>query len=263
LNWTGYCVHLTETCDDDLPNLITNVETTVATVVDVKLTDAIHQKLAQKELLPDEHFLDAGYIDADNLVNSSQYYQVDIVGPAPSDRSWQAQAQNGFDLTNFTIDWQQHQVRCPQGQLSNRWSETVNAQQQPVIHVHFSHQSCNQCPSQAECTQSKSTGYGRTLKLLPQVHHQTLQAARQYQTTDEFYQRYARRAGIEGTLSQGVRAFSLRRSRYIGLAKTHLQHLVTAVAMNLVRLMNWWKGIPKALTRISRFAAFAPTPAIS
>jgi transposase len=261
LNWTGYCVHLTETCDDALPNLITNVETTVATVADVEVTDSIHQKLAQKNLLPDENFLDAGYVDADNLVNSDQQYQVDIVDPAPLDRSRQAQAQEGFDLANFTIDWQQQQVRCPQGQLSDHWSETVNTRQQPVVHVHFSRQSCTDCPSQAQCTQSKSSAYGRTLKLLPQAHHQALQAARQYQTTDEFYQRYARRAGIEGTLSQGVRAFNLRRSRYIGLAKTHLQHLVTAVAMNLVRLMNWWEGIPKAQTRISRFSALAPNPA--
>lgn len=261
LNWTGYAVHVTETCDDNLPNLITHIETTVATVGDVEVTDSIHRELAQKQLLPDEHFLDAGYIDADNLVNADQRYQVDLVGPVPLDKSWQAQAQLGFDLAHFTIDWQHQQVRCPQGQLSQRWSETVKARQEPVIHVHFSHQSCQACPSRSQCTKSKSARYGRTLKLLPQVQHQTLQTARQYQTTDAFYQRYARRAGIEGTLSQGIRAFSLRRARYIGLAKTHLQHLVTAVAMNLVRLTNWWTGRPKAPTRTSRFAALAPKPA--
>ncbi len=40
--------------------------------------------------------------------------------------------------------------------------------------------------------------------------------------------------------------------------KTHLQHIITAVAMNLVRLMHWWEEIPKAATRVSRFRALAP-----
>ena len=62
---------------------------------------------------------------------------------------------------------------------------------------------------------------------------------------------------IEGTLSQGVRAFELRRSRYIGLAKTHVQHVATAAAINLARLADWFSGIPKAQTRQSTFATLA------
>ena len=69
--------------------------------------------------------------------------------------------------------------------------------------------------------------------------------------------RYARRAGIEGTISQGVRAFGLRRGRYRGLAKTHLQHVATAAAINLERLAAWFQAIPRATTRTSRFAALA------
>ena len=34
LSWTGYKVHLSETCAEDLPRLITNVLTTVATTQD-------------------------------------------------------------------------------------------------------------------------------------------------------------------------------------------------------------------------------------
>ncbi|NEO80667.1 transposase, partial [Moorena sp. SIO4G3] len=61
------------------------------------------------------------------------------------------------------------------------------------------------------------------------------------------------------TLAQGIKAFGLRRCRYIGLTKTHLQHIITASAMNIVRLVNWWHGVPFAATRCSRFAALAPT----
>jgi transposase len=69
---------------------------------------------------------------------------------------------------------------------------------------------------------------------------------------------YNHRAGIEGTISQGVRAFDLRQTRYRGLAKTHLQHIATATAINLDRLVAWLEEVPRALTRTSRFAALAP-----
>ena len=67
-----------------------------------------------------------------------------------------------------------------------------------------------------------------------------------------------KRAGIEGTFSQAVRSFDLRHTRYRGLAQTHLQHVVTAAALNLDRLVAWLQDLPRAKTRISRFAALAP-----
>ena len=95
----------------------------------------------------------------------------------------------------------------------------------------------------------------RTLTVRTQVYHEALQAARQYQMTEAFKERYADRAGIEGTLSQGGRAFGLRRSRYIGLAKTHLQHILIAVAMNLRRVMAWLTDPHPTKPRVSPFAA--------
>ena len=68
---------------------------------------------------------------------------------------------------------------------------------------------------------------------------------------------YAQQQGVEGTLSQAVRVFGLRRSRYRGLAKTGLQHLATAAALNLDRLTAWLAERPLAPTRVSRFAALA------
>ena len=68
---------------------------------------------------------------------------------------------------------------------------------------------------------------------------------------------YHRRAGVEGTLSQGVRAFGMRRSRYIGLAKTGLQQVCIAVGMNVARVVHWLDGSPRAKTRVTRFAALA------
>jgi transposase len=91
--------------------------------------------------------------------------------------------------------------------------------------------------------------------------HEALQNARQQQQTDEWQEQYAKRAGIEGTISQAVRGFGLRECRYIGLAKTHLQHVLTATAINLARLDAWFTGKKRAVTRTSRFAALRPLPA--
>ena len=62
---------------------------------------------------------------------------------------------------------------------------------------------------------------------------EALQAARREQETEPWKAEYAVRAGVEGTLSQGVRGFGLRRCQYIGLAKVHLQHVDTAAAINV------------------------------
>jgi len=84
-----------------------------------------------------------------------------------------------------------------------------------------------------------------------------LQAARQRQATETFKTAYATRAGIEGTLSQGIRAFGLRQARYRGLEKVHLQHLLTATALNLCRVHAWLTEQPRAHTRHAAFVRLA------
>src|SRR5712691_10995096 len=78
LTWTGYKVHLTETCDDDEVHLITHVETTPAGVTDSELAAPIHQALANNALLPAEHLMDAGYVDADLLVKSQRDLGIEV-----------------------------------------------------------------------------------------------------------------------------------------------------------------------------------------
>ena len=104
----------------------------------------------------------------------------------------------------------------------------------------------------ALCTQAKQSP--RRLYLQPRAELEALDAARKRLKTEEGRLLYAQRAGVEGTLSQGVRGFGARRSRYRGLAKTHLQQVMTAVAMNIDRIVSWLVGRPLAATRTSRFA---------
>jgi transposase len=254
--WTGSKVHLSETCEGGLPRLIDNVETTSSTTPDVAVTETIHEHLEEKGLLPGEHLIDAGYVDARVLVTSEQEHGVEVIGPVPPDTSWQARAGQGFDVACFAIDWEAQEVTCPQGRRSVVWSLGQDGYDNPVINVRFAKQDCLGCPQRTQCTHSQERP--RALRLRPREQHVALQQGRQRQTADEFKEKYKRRAGVEGTVSQGVRGFGLRRSRYIGLAKTHLQHICIAVAINLMRLADWFAGMPRATSRCSRFAALAP-----
>lgn len=254
--WTGYKVHFTETCDADRPHLIIHVATTPATTQDIEMTNPIHQALAAKQLLPAEHAMDTGYVDGDHLVSSQQTYGVDLLGPVTSSPSWQAHAGQGFDHSGFSIDWQAKKAICPQGKISRKWTLKQDRTVSGVIRIQFGKQDCLACPCRSQCTTAISNP--RQLVVRPQAQFEAIQAARQRQQTQEFKDRYAIRAGIEGTISQGVRAFDLRRSRYIGLAKTHLQHVITAAAINCSRLLAWMMGSPLDGTRISPFAALAP-----
>lgn len=74
------------------------------------------------------------------------------------------------------------------------------------------------------------------MQLRPREQHEAIQRIRAQRTTDELKFKYWKRAGIEGTISQAVRAFEARRTRYIGLAKTHLQMVATAAAIKSIAL---------------------------
>jgi transposase len=253
--WTGYKVHLTETCEENQVHLITHVETTEAAVPDSEMTAPIHEALADKQVLPGDHFVDAGYVDADLLLTSQLEHQIRLVGPVRGDVHWQAREAKGYDLSCFSIDWEQRTVICPQGCHSSKWAEACDRNGRQTLQVRFRHSDCTPCPSRSLCTKAKKDP--RELTLRPREEHLAEHAARQWQQTDTFKQEYKKRAGIEGTISQATRAFELRKSRYIGLARTHLQHLLTAVAINLARFDAWRNEIPHAKTRTSRFAALA------
>jgi transposase len=256
-NWSGYKVHLTETCDVDGPHLITNVETTRAMVADVSVTGPIHTALATKDLLPSRHFVDAGYISARDLVSSRDAHGIELMAPMRVDGKWQARAGTGYDITHFAIDWDAKRVCCPQGQQSVVWRPLKDQHGKPTIHIEFAKDICAVCEVRRLCTRAKHSG--RQLTMRPQAEHLALQAARVRQATAEFQNDYAIREGIEGTISQGVRAFGLRAARYRGQEKVHLQHIGTAAAINLVRAVAWLDGVPRAQTRTSRFAALVAT----
>jgi transposase len=258
--WVGYKIQLSETSAADEVHLITQVTTTLATESDMAALEKVHRTLEQKDLLPDEHLLDAGYVDAESLVSSKRDFGVTICSPVREKVSWQAKAGEGFDLASFQIDWEKQVVTCPKGQTSAQWCERHSENRKPAIQVRFSPSVCRTCVYHTQCTQAKSGV--RTITFLPQEQHLALQQVRKEQITLPFWKKYAQRSGVEETFSQAVRGYELRCARYIGLAKTNLQMIATATAINLHRLFDWWQHRPRAKTRTSAFAILAPSPAL-
>ena len=216
------------------------------------MTESIHASLANRNLLPSKHIVDTGYLDAELLVTTQDQHQVDLLGPTRANHRWQAKDAKGFAAVDFTVDWQNQSVTCPEGKTSASWTPAIDGRDNAVIKIKFASADCSICPSLHLCTRSQRKR--RTVTLRPEPQYEALQMARQRQTTTEFKEEYALRAGIEGTISEGVRAHGLRRARYIGLAKTHLQHLMTAAAINFKRIYNYLNGTPQETTRTSQFA---------
>jgi transposase len=257
-NWVGYKVHLSETCDEGYPDLITQVSTTLATTSDFVMAAPSEQDLAERDLLPGTHLVDSGYMVADLLLSAPRDHQIDLVGPALSSSSRQGREGQGYDVHSFSIDWEAQQATCPQGHDSVKWTPGRSQEGYDVIRIRFDKKTCDACATRPACTSSAK--YPRQLTVKPQALHEAIEAARERQATEEFKAQYALRAGVESTISQGSRRFELRRSRYLGRVKTHLQQTINATAMNLARLAAWLKtgGAADPKRRPGHFARLAP-----
>lgn len=170
-----------------------------------------------------------------------------MLGTSHLDRQWQSRHNPQFCAENFLIDWQQKKVVCPAGKTSSSWSDAKTETAKQVVKIKFSVKDCQVCSFRADCTKSKRVR--RTLTILPEVQYESQRKIREREKTPEYRKEYQRRSGIEGTISQAVRGFGIRRSRYIGQAKTHLQQVVAATAINFVRVNNWLHEVPVAKTR--------------
>lgn len=258
--WLGYKVQVTETCDADQPHLIVDLEPTSALENDSPQLPEIQARLKAQGTLPGEQYVDQGYMSGQHLVNSAKQ-GISLMGVPPED----TQGPEGFRQTDFTIDESTQQAICPQGETSTVWSEKATSDPTaPQILIRFSARTCQQCAAFGQCT---SSAQGRSLTLHPQ--RQALLARRAEAQTHAFRQKMHLRSGIEATISELSRGHGLRRARYRGLAKLRLQAYFTAAAVNLKRLLRWWKQSQPAqaatarITRLKSSARDVLNPAVA
>ncbi|MFI5682956.1 transposase [Streptomyces sp. NPDC051636] len=267
--WNGYKIHISESCDDTddrdsatggqalipgadgpPPRLITSIAITDATVTDAEMTEPVHHMLAARDLLPADHFVDSGYASAELIVGMMKNFGFTLVTPVLMNSSPQARAGAGFD-----------RPRSPSTGTSGRppahaGTPAPGGARHPARHagivIKLDKETCRPCLVRDQCIRSK-TG-GRTLSLQPRELQEVLDHARLQQGDEQWRAKYGTRAGIEGTIHQAVAVTGMRRARYLGLQKTDLEHVFSAVALNLVRLDAWWNGHPLDRTRGSHLS---------
>jgi transposase len=168
------------------------------------MVEVVHRSLERRDLLPSEHLVDKGYTDAKVLVASRSKHGIEIIGPVAQDPSWQSRENAGFDKSAFSIDWDRKVVTCPAGKESISWLPNTYPKNGTVFEARFARRDCTPCASRPRCTRAKQEP--RIIGLQTREYHETLQAMRKQQTTDEFRKSYAARAGIESTHAQAWRS---------------------------------------------------------
>ncbi len=218
----------------------------------------VHESLEERDPLPEEHLVEKGYTDSPVLIDSPHADSVTIVGPVADDPSGQARAGVGFAKGSFAIDGERQVVTCPAGPQNLSWLPTTYPKNGVVFEARLAHKDGTPCPFRPRCTRSKTEP--RLMGLPPREPHEALPAARRGggRRPRSSGLRMPRGPVSRACLPQAIRRCGLRRCRSLGQAKASLPQDLTAVAIDLVRLSEWWAGKPPAGTRCSRFAALKP-----
>jgi transposase len=255
-SWNGYKVHLTETCEAGRPHLIVGVVTTHGAVPDLACTERIGRQLRERGLRPRTHFVDRGYVAAYHLVREAGE-GTELLGPARGDWNTAKGGRDLFKAEDFTIDFAARTAVCPAGKTNTGWSErahTTNGTR--YANVHFPHVACRGCPLRQRCTTAdlEKSRRGKDLKVLSGAQGEALRRRRREQVTEEWQERYKKRSGVEGAISQATGRIGMRRSRYKSEEKTRLQHILGATAMNFIRINAWQCGLRPENTRTTHLA---------
>jgi hypothetical protein len=235
--WTGYLAHVTETCSDDGPNVITDVAVASATSDDRQALAGIHDRPRRRGLLPADHLVDGGCTSLVHMERAGREHQVTLTGPLPGNRTRQHRVQEGHARHDSLIDYDRQEVTCPQGQVSKGWHgpyPTSSPDAAPLIVARFSTRQCQPCPARAARTTS---GDGRRTVGLPPRELYELQVRNHTDQQDPaWHKRYAARSGTEGAVCEFAHGHGMRHCRYHSQPKAHLQHVLTAIAANIERL---------------------------
>ncbi len=231
--WQGYKLQVSETIEEEgetqPARFITDIEVTPANESDQAALEALQERLIEREVAPTEQYVDQGYMSGEHI-HTSREKGIDLRGYVPGGGS---QKEEGFRLADFIVDIDKQQAICPAGKKSVRWTEVTPGTPKNVAYRASFGEQCRACPffASGQCTTNPA---GRRLDI--NRYHDELQARRLESKSKAFQLEMNQRNGVEGTISELVRAHGARHSRYRGLAKNQLQASFIGAATNLKRL---------------------------
>ncbi|MFI8794106.1 transposase [Streptomyces sp. NPDC055105] len=181
--------------------------------------------------------VDGVYTSLVLLEHAEREHQVTVSGPLSANPTRRHRRNEGFDRDDFHIDFDRRQVTCPRGQVSKgrhdpyptSWPTVA-----PLIVARFTKGQCQQCPDRPRCASSHQGA--RNVGFPPRELRDLQVRVRSEQRTPTWKARYAVRSGAEGTINEFAHGHGMRHCRYRGLPRTHQQHALTAIAVNIERL---------------------------
>jgi transposase len=243
--WVGYKTQVAETVQDEprergepTRNFIAAIVTQEAIASDkAGLVEVLAQESSFGLEPPSVTYVDGAYVSAQALKDHHDEGR-ELMGPAPAspDRG------KVFTVEAFEVNVAEKSAVCPAGEANTQCSRLEEGKTGKVSYrFEWNGKLCGSCPRRDECV-SPSQSH-RTLVV--GEHHSLLQSRRKEMNTEAYKKEMHRRNGIEGTQSELVRAYGLRKARYRGLAKVRLQNYLIGTACNLSRLFRRmaWENI--------------------
>jgi transposase len=230
--WVGYKVQVAETVPQAQGQIgfITSVVTQRATQSDdpgLELTLAKQEQMGLER--PSEMYVDGAYISA-NTITEAAKEGWELMGPAQPSPGAPKQPEL-YRIEAFDVNIQERKATCPQGKTSTECSKLTEAQTGKITYRFEFGRQCQDCEVKHLCVPR-----GQPHRMIRVgALHEALQQRRREQQSLEFKLRMRQRNGIEGTISELVRAHGMRRARYRGFAKVDLQNQLIAAAGNIKR----------------------------
>jgi hypothetical protein len=204
----GYKRHVLHDLDTEL---IRAVGITAANVAEASVTEAISEDLERQEAYLKELHIDRAYLSSHLVRERSDDLEVYC-------KAWPVRESQRFHKQAFTLDWERQIIRCPA------------SQEMPFVPggvVHFSKETCAQCPLKEQCT---SSAKGRSVSIHPD--EALLIELRERQKTAQGRAKLRERVAVEHTLAH-VGRWQGRRARYRGARKNLFDLRRCAVVHNL------------------------------
>jgi len=226
-SWVGSKCHVVETAEKGKINFITDMIYQRSNEDDSRIHERVKEGNEQKGLHPEKLYADTNYINGTAIGDYRKNGQ-ELMGYIQGDSSKKPEA---FKVQRFDIDIDGLKAFCPAGKESFKGKVNKDG----VIRISFSTSTCKNCTFFKGCVGANKRK-ARRLTLSP--GYEFLRERRGIQETEAFRKEMKVRAQVEGTISEGVRFFGLRRAKYKGEDGHKLQFYMTGAALNVKRLLR-------------------------
>jgi hypothetical protein len=231
--WVGYKAQVVETVGEGpvergqpTAQFITELTTTEAVASDLA---GMKQAMANQQeagLEPPSHlYADAAYVNGPELARAHEEGR-ELIGPVKGS----PKKEGMFPVESFDISIEQRLAVCPAGRKSQAYCRIEDYHPGETVFRFRWGTQCRDCPLAERCT-----GKQESRVVVVSHNHDFLQRRRREMGTAAFEQETRNRKAIEGTISELVRGYGLRKTRYRGLAKTRLANYFIAAACNVRR----------------------------